>query len=976
MRLSVLLLFLLSANLIYAQELVPFRDKKLWGYADQAGKIIIEPQYEKCFPFQKNGLAQVLKEGLYFLINKSNEVKSVAQDSEIANVNEEIDSKELIQKKEALKKAELKKEAEIVKSAYVIKTNSGDFISSGDLTAIETGIYIADIIDTTKKNKFGVINEKNQILIPFEYDFISTQISEGLIVVAKENRYGYCDMKGNAIIKCSYAMADPFQNGIARVYLSRNDYSTNSTGYINKAGIEFFKSDPIYQITYKENKYIATDQYFNAVPIADMDYDEIRIVNKIYFLTSKNKSAKLYDSDGKLLIEGTTMTLLTNNTVLLTQKNYQKIFNFTTKQTIVDSMDHITSKITDPVSLKLFGYTYLNHEKKFGLITMTDKSLLQPKYESIQFTGAYFIVKNSKYQFAICDTSNKLIVPFSYDIITYLSKNLFCIQSAGVTEIYDARTNSKTNLKIKVKKSQYTIMAGVFENDKGLKGYINSTTEEILNPIYKAAATVKMFDKNFFPIDLVRFTRNDLKYDVYNIQTGKVIISGCEAIASAQGNMLPVKFDNKYYFYNNLGTKMFDTGYEQIQTVNSEGFAAAKLNSKWGIIDRENNAVLDFKYQHITNMVDYLVLYMDKGNYGIMDINDTVLIQPQYQSLEYISTQINDTLPTTYYFLAELNDKKGIINQKNEVISPFELEGLSDFPFSSEVFIMRRNQKPMLFNSQGKVLIDDKYDEIFPVEIYDPNGNQFAQVLKGKKYGLYQIDGKLILDCSYDKINEFSDFYDSQQRMYFTVEKNGKTGLVCNTGEIILEANYNKLENYFGDEVSFQLIKSNGKFGLYKDYRIKITDCLYDEILFNDESVYSSEFIVKMNGKYGLLDTTGKLVANTVYNKISKFEYDNDEVMYEILQNSKKGLMKKDGKIIIPPLFDKIEPIYDIDNLGFYTYKNKLIGVYGHDGKELLECKFVKTEYSDDDRYSMFFITKEKEYWGITYDLIVEKLNR
>lgn len=383
-------------------------------------------------------------------------------------------------------------------------------------------------------------------------------------------------------------------------------------------------------------------------------------------------------------------------------------------------------------------------------------------------------------------------------------------------------------------------------------------------------------------------------------------------------------------------------------------------------------------------MVDDIIIYEKDEKYGLLDISDSILIQPQYQGIEYVSKQTNDTVATTYYFLAEKGNpsdpeqpgKKGIIDQKNKTISPFELEGESDFPFSGDVFLMMKNEKPVLFNYQGKMIISGNYDEIMPFEIYDPQGFQFVQVKKGNKMGLFRIDGKPMLYCVYDKINESSDFYDLKERMYFTMEQNGKTGLACNTGEIILDANYDKIENFFGDYGTYQLLKQNGKYGLYRDFRKKLSDCIYESIEIDEEATYRNVFVIKANSKYGLIDSAGKVLAPTIYSKMKRFEYDNDEIMFEIIQDSKKGLMNKEGKIIIPTLFDKIEPIYDVDNLGFYTYKNKFIGVYSPDGKELLECKFVKTEYSDDDRYSMFFITKEKEYWGITYDLKVEKLDR
>ena len=179
---------------------------------------------------------------------------------------------------------------------------------------------------------------------------------------------------------------------------------------------------------------------------------------------------------------------------------------------------------------------------------------------------------------------------------------------------------------------------------------------------------------------------------------------------------------------------------------------------------------------------------IQQGNlYGIIDSNDSMYVAPQYQSLEYISTKSNDSLPPVYFFLAEKENKKGIISQKNEIISTFELEGESDFPFSDEVFVISKNGKQVLFNGEGKIIINGNYDKIGPFDGSDNDGKELVLVSKGKKLGLLKLDGTVLLECMYDKINANTDYYDLQQRAYFTFEKDNKLGLICNTGEIIFQ---------------------------------------------------------------------------------------------------------------------------------------------------------------------------------------------
>ena len=52
----------------YASSLVPYRKNNLWGFAEQSGKIVIEPQFEDVW-FFTDGLAKVRVKNLYGFID-------------------------------------------------------------------------------------------------------------------------------------------------------------------------------------------------------------------------------------------------------------------------------------------------------------------------------------------------------------------------------------------------------------------------------------------------------------------------------------------------------------------------------------------------------------------------------------------------------------------------------------------------------------------------------------------------------------------------------------------------------------------------------------------------------------------------------------------------------------------------------------------------------------------------------------------
>ena len=78
----VIILFILFAWLTSSAQdfsLVPYRVGTFWGYSDSLGNMVIQPKYQRSFPFSKDGLARVLLESKYGFINRAGELLSAAR---------------------------------------------------------------------------------------------------------------------------------------------------------------------------------------------------------------------------------------------------------------------------------------------------------------------------------------------------------------------------------------------------------------------------------------------------------------------------------------------------------------------------------------------------------------------------------------------------------------------------------------------------------------------------------------------------------------------------------------------------------------------------------------------------------------------------------------------------------------------------------------------------------------------------------
>ncbi|HLP11253.1 MAG TPA: WG repeat-containing protein [Flavobacteriales bacterium] len=1098
--------YLLYTGIVFSQELIPYRNQKLWGYADANGKVVIEPQYEKAYPAWKNGTYKVMRNGEFILIDAKNNVKTkqgYKQIREFCNgyaaackgggfnvVQGEIvdgkwgyisekDYSEVIpfdydqvsdfngklaivqtgghwgswgvidnanniiipfkhpsysfdmrphpsiqfykggkqlqidesgkgeswiitdlsgkkisgpvnsmhgiyenpnEKTEAaMRAAEKLKEEKIAKDNFVLKTNKGTFNTSGDLTCIEKGIYITDIKTPDKKTFFGLIDESNNVLVPFIYDYVYHFISGGFVKVSRNNFYGFCDLKGNEVIPCRYADVQPFENGIAKVFLSRNDYSDNSTGYINTKGFEYFKSEPIYQVVTIDGKNQVTDQYFNTVYFPGDNPTSLKVYANAYIVSDNAFQAKLYTLKGDVIFTGTAIEDLSDNCLLLKSEKQQQLFSISTGKITLDSIDHIASKIADPFTNQLAGYSYRNKKGDFGFFSINGESVIPCKYKSIIFSGAYFILENEQNLQGIVGLNNAIIRPFSNDKISLLTKQMFSIQNKNLNEIYDVRTQKLSNYKIKLPKTEKYVWASVFANGKNMYGFINSRTEEILEPVYSNFTVVEMFDRDFIPTRIIQYKRTDGKFDLYNTASGKIVMKDVEKTAPLQGYWLPVMLNGKYKFIDCNGESKFDDLFDNVKSVRTEGYSVVRKGMKYGLIDRDNSTILPYKFADISDVVDDFAITSDGSNYyGLRSIsNDSVYVKDQYDEIQLVSID-QDTSGSTYYFLARKGEKMGVIDQFNHVISPFEFEGIARFPFTKGGFTIARNGKAVLFNGKGKCVLDNNFDNIELFDGADSDENEIALVTKGNKVGLYRIDGYMYLPVEYDKIDLENVNYDLNDRIYYIIEKKGKKGMWCNTGKITIPVIYDEMVTTYGDDIGFTIVKENGKYGMYKAFHQQTSTCIYEAIELHENSAYIGKFIVKQNGKYGLMDSTGKLLVPAVYDKLHADYTDGDIPVYYLYKAGKVGLAQADGKITVPALFDRIEPDYDLGETTWYTYKNKLVGLYRADGTEVVPCEFKSKDYygEDDGKYVLTFIAKNGEKWGLTSTFVFEKINQ
>ncbi|WP_056207513.1 WG repeat-containing protein [Flavobacterium sp. Root186] len=252
------------------------------------------------------------------------------------------------------------------------------------------------MIYAQKGAKYGYIDIRENILVPFDYDGL-TVFSEELACAKKNNKFGFINRRGKLVIPFQYDNETFFRKtGLAQVKKNK------LYGFIDKKGKE------IIPITYHNAKYAILDSllilnkhgkwaFFDSFgkQKTDFVYDEIATTD----LNSKDTFWK----NGLILVRK-------NDHIAYLDKNLKEIIPFgkyETGETFNKNRIAIVSK---------------NH--KYGIIDELGKEIVKPEYDTIEHPeesyheSEIFVAKRTNYLVLLDENGKKIydkIKDFSFD---------------------------------------------------------------------------------------------------------------------------------------------------------------------------------------------------------------------------------------------------------------------------------------------------------------------------------------------------------------------------------------------------------------------------------------------------------------------------------------------------------------------------------------------------------------------------------
>jgi Ca2+/Na+ antiporter len=290
------------------------------------------------------------------------------------------------------------------------------------------------------------------------------------------------------------------------------------------------------------------------------------------------------------------------------------------------------------------------------------------------------------------------------------------------------------------------------------------------------------------------------------------------------------------------------------------------------VFDEQGIFVIPFQYDDITIWDctrKYIVAELD-NKMGIINYKNDAVIPIMY---EYNNIgQINDSI----YFGAGLDGKAGLINEAGEVVVPFEYSGVVILNSEDKWISVSKGLNHGMIDLSNKIKIPIEYSDW----IYYSDG--MAAVRKSDESEINKLlQSSNVYDSSYIG-NLLSELYQSES---FIKRRR------------ILEFNVLK-EQLITPELRKEFYRSNKEFFTYRPY---------EEFAMGVVSGYDWES--KFSSKWGYIDNNGKLKIDFIYDEAKNFQNGFAKVKYK----EKWGMINKNNQVVIPIKYDDINLIKNYD---------------------------------------------------------------
>lgn len=256
-----------------------------------------------------------------------------------------------------------------------------------------------------------------------------------------------------------------------------------------------------------------------------------------------------------------------------------------------------------------------------------------------------------------------------------------------------------------------------------------------------------------------------------------------------------------------------ENSYKELKQLNAKTYAV-RMDSLWGVVDKENVIKLAFEYKSITYNKDVYkyIFQAQNGKMGFIDVIFDKRVEAVYDSISIFKAANKNYLKCW---------EKGVSSVFNQQTKLLFTQNCADFiriPGKSTYYIVKgENQKWGLVSAQDEMPIPFVYDTLIHKSQWQFSANSQAKesvvfiAKKGNKYGLLDGLNTLLLPFEYDDLEVLAF-------NHLIAKKDGKYGSIDQQSNTIIPFKYTDAElfNYQGGAGPFVKVQNEMNLaGLY-----------------------------------------------------------------------------------------------------------------------------------------------------------------
>jgi len=520
------------------------------------------------------------------------------------------------------------------------------------------------------------------------------------------------------------------------------------------------------------------------------------------------------------------------------------------------------------------------------------------------------------------DIHENILIPFHYSQVFSFNHNLACATKYGKTGYINRKGETIIPFVYNSRKEFYD--DGLVVIKKGNKKVLIDT---LGNEIINAHHSYRDIKENF-PYDHVLWIEKNEKWAFFdlkgkpltpfifddmhaaNICSYKPYLWFGKDMRWFYKGLAVVEKDGQFAVLNKKMEYVVPWGtYSWISPLSIGGLMIVKQNNKYGLLNHQLELIQKIEFDTISNSPalrheqDYPSFWARKnGKYYIFDTLGNWKDKLEYDSIEllqsnfYLVTKNNgkwrlDRNGTKIVedftviredengFVARKNSKIGLVDDKGEIILPFEYEDIMSEHLGN-IFV-KKNGKWGLVDDENKQLLACEYDYIAYAWDESRVNERNYIVVQNNKFGKVTKTGDEIFSCQYDGITTWVEYGPNGHYVML----GNKMGLISYSGNILVPIQYDKVKNV--GRTNWTLVYDNGKMGVYnisnKSFFLPLEyDFIHiDRDWFGFKDSKPTRIITYKDGIVNILDSKGEIIRSKVSKTEIKKEFDVDIDAYQ-----------------------------------------------------------------------------------------------